>query len=56
MARAINNSLAASTDFLEQFVVTKVHQHFGWMTGIIDPGYSFVREWTETGLQNAGGT
>ena len=54
LARAINNALAASTDFLEQFVVTEIHQHVCWMAGIIDPGYSFVCERAETCLQNAG--
>jgi hypothetical protein len=56
LARAINHALAASTNFLQQFVVTEVDQHIGWMAGIIDPGYSFVREWTETCFQNASGT
>ena len=61
---AINDSLAAAPDFLEQFVVTKVHQHAGCGTGIIrlrrgyggrvDPGYNLVREGAKTCLQDAG--
>jgi hypothetical protein len=51
---SINDSLAASTDFLEQFVLAEVH-HYAWqMAGIIDPGYRFVCGWTEPCLQNAG--
>jgi hypothetical protein len=54
--RAINNSLAASTDFLEQFVIAEVLQDVRRRAGVTDSGYRFVPQQTETCLQNAGGT
>jgi hypothetical protein len=44
LARAINNALTASPDFLEQFVVSEIDRHACGMAGIADAGYSFVSE------------
>jgi hypothetical protein len=74
---AINYTLTAPPNFLQQLVVPKVSKHLCWSDGFLsiccsrtiiaagvirlrrgyggqaDPGYSFIREQTETGLEQA---
>ena len=63
LPRAINHTLAATTDYLQQFVIAKVRErlcrlrHFLFMcflraslVRVDDPGYRFVREQIESGF------
>ena len=70
LPRAINHTLAATTDYLQQFIVAKVGERLCTIrflllsgdrtpssrAGVIDPGYRFVREQIEAGLKQASGT
>jgi hypothetical protein len=56
LTRAIDNTLAASPDFLKQFVVSKVLQNIRGSAGVSASGYSRISKRAETCLQNAGWT
>src|SRR5438552_7581466 len=70
LSRAIDDALTAAPDFLQQFVIAKISEHF-WRTrsllsiqcwhaivaaGVADPGYRFTGEQTEARLQQTGAT
>jgi hypothetical protein len=66
---AINHTLAAASDFFQQFVIAEVAKYFSpsrgflffvcsnaiFVAGVDDPGYRFVREQTKTTLQETSG-
>src|SRR5262249_2912246 len=70
LPRAINHTLATTTDYLHQFIIAKVRERFCrsrrflfmWRSfaivhaGVTGPGYRFVREQIEAGLKQTRGT
>src|SRR5438094_6826553 len=67
LARAVNYTLTAPTDFLQQLVIAKVGEHLcairflsylrkwlAWRAGVIDPGYRIVREQIQVSAQATG--